>query len=138
MSSTSQLLQWGDCKACSHRELESLVGLLNHMCKVVWLGRTFLRRIIDLSTRYQCTHTRSASTENFRHTWPVADVHSRLEWCLISCTTLAAIDDRDGIWMHLDGAWQDSRWFQIQWDNISRLLPIAVKELLPTVLEGEL
>ena len=44
----SQLLQWGDRKACARRELESLVGLLNHACKVVWPGRTFLRRMIDL------------------------------------------------------------------------------------------
>ena len=34
----------GDRKACGMRELESLVGVFNHTCKVVRSGRTFLRR----------------------------------------------------------------------------------------------
>ena len=42
------LQDWGDRKVCSRRELESLVGLLNHACKVVRPGRTFLRRMFDL------------------------------------------------------------------------------------------
>ena len=42
------LQQWGDRKACSRKELESLIGLLNHACKVVRSGRAFLRRMIDL------------------------------------------------------------------------------------------
>ena len=40
--------RWGDRRACSRRELESLIGLLNHACKVVRPGRSFLRRMIDL------------------------------------------------------------------------------------------
>ena len=42
------LSTWGDRKACSRRELESLIGLLNHACKVVLSGWAFLRRMIDL------------------------------------------------------------------------------------------
>ena len=42
------LLEWGDKKACTRRELESLIGLLNHACKVVRPGRSFLRRMIDM------------------------------------------------------------------------------------------
>ena len=42
--------KWGDRKACTHRELESLVGLLNHTCKVVRRDCTFLWRMIDLLT----------------------------------------------------------------------------------------
>ena len=30
--------QWGDRRACTHTELESLIGMLNHACKVVWAG----------------------------------------------------------------------------------------------------
>ena len=44
----SLLEDWGDRKACGRRELESLVGVLNHACKVVRSGRTFLRRMLDL------------------------------------------------------------------------------------------
>ena len=36
------------------------------------------------------------------------------------------------------GAWHRDRWFQIEWDVVSRSLPIAVKELLPIVLACEL
>ena len=35
------LHDWGDRRACSRKELESLVGLLNHACKVVRSGRSF-------------------------------------------------------------------------------------------------
>ena len=45
---TSVLQEWGDRKVCTRRELESLIRLLNHACKVVRPGRTFLRRMIDL------------------------------------------------------------------------------------------
>ena len=44
----SLLAKWGDRKACSRKGLESLVGLLNHACKVVRAGRSFLRRMLDL------------------------------------------------------------------------------------------
>ena len=42
------LRQWGDRKACERKELESLIGLLNHACRVVRAGRSFLRHMIDL------------------------------------------------------------------------------------------
>jgi hypothetical protein len=36
----SLLLEWGDKSVCTRRELESLVGLLNHACKVVQAERS--------------------------------------------------------------------------------------------------
>ena len=44
----SLLQGWGDRRSCSRKELESLVGHLNHACKVVRSGRIFLRRMLDL------------------------------------------------------------------------------------------
>ena len=44
----SLLGKWGDRKACLQKGLESLAGLLNHACKVVRAGRSFLRRMLDL------------------------------------------------------------------------------------------
>ena len=38
---------WRDRKVCEWRELESLVGISHHACKVVRSGRSFLRRMID-------------------------------------------------------------------------------------------
>ena len=42
------LQQWGTKRVCRRRERESLIDLLNHACKVVHPGRSFLRRLIDL------------------------------------------------------------------------------------------
>ena len=39
---------WLPRKSCNRRNLESLIGHLHHAAKVVWPGRTFLRRMIDL------------------------------------------------------------------------------------------
>ncbi|KAL5518220.1 hypothetical protein EMCRGX_G003911 [Ephydatia muelleri] len=45
------LEDWGDRKSCSLKDLESLIGYLNHACKVIRPGRSFLRRMIDLLHR---------------------------------------------------------------------------------------
>ena len=42
------LRDWGARRSCTRKELESLIGLLNHACKVVRSGRAFLRRMLDL------------------------------------------------------------------------------------------
>ena len=39
---------WMPCRWCRKWELESLIGHLHHAAKVVWPGRAFLRRFIDL------------------------------------------------------------------------------------------
>ena len=41
------LASWGDRKTCSQKELKSLIGVLNHACKVVHPSRSFLRRMLD-------------------------------------------------------------------------------------------
>ena len=45
---TSLLTQWRSRRSCTRKELESLIGVLNHACKVVRPGQPFLRRMIDL------------------------------------------------------------------------------------------
>ncbi len=42
--------QWGMRKVCTKRDLLSLIGHLQHACKVVPSGRSFLRRMINTST----------------------------------------------------------------------------------------
>ena len=39
---------WSTRKCCTKKDLPSLIGRLHHACMVVWPGRTFLRRMIDL------------------------------------------------------------------------------------------
>ena len=40
-------------RTCHRQELKSLLGHLHHACKVVRPGRAFLRRVIDLLTRFR-------------------------------------------------------------------------------------
>ena len=44
------ILTWRGRKCCTKRELLSLIGSLQHAAKVVRPGRSFIRRMIDLST----------------------------------------------------------------------------------------
>ena len=116
------LQHWGDRKACSRRELESLVGLLNHACKVVRAGRSFLRRMIDLIHAGQAPHQTHV---------PIClnvGFHSDLAWWqefitswngisflppAQSCPTLEMASDASGSWGC--GAWYENSWFQIPW-----------------------
>ena len=43
------LQEWGDRKVCSRKELESLIGLLNHACKVVRSARSLIPPPYDRS-----------------------------------------------------------------------------------------
>ena len=44
------IASWSGRKSCTKRELLSSIGQLQHACRVVRPGRTFLRTMIDLST----------------------------------------------------------------------------------------
>ena len=137
----SLLSQWGDRRACSRRELESLVGLLNHACKVVRSGRSFLRRMIDL---LHCAHHPPRRDVPIRLN---TAFRSDLAWWQLFVSRWNGISflptpshlpvvematDASGSWGC--GAWHQTAWFQIRWDSRSCDLPIMVKELIPIVL----
>ena len=50
------LNNWGRRTTCTKRELKSLIGKLGAICKVVRPGRTFSRRLIDLSMTVDKMH----------------------------------------------------------------------------------
>lgn len=79
------LAMWRGKKAGTKRELQSLIGSLSHACKVVKPGRTFLRRVIDLSTL--------ASKPHHHYVQLNRDVRSDIEWWY----RYAA--DWNGVWM---------------------------------------
>ena len=135
------LRKWGDKKTCSRRELESLIGLLNHACKVVRPGRSFLRRMLDL---LHSTKARPGSNsiirlnlgcradmawwKEFVSTWNgVSFLYPPQHLPHIEMTS-----DASGGWGC--GAWCGNRWFQVQWDDRSCDLSIACKELIPILL----
>ena len=47
------LVSWSLKRHCTRKEPESLIGNLQHACKVVPSGRTFLRRIINLLSAFR-------------------------------------------------------------------------------------
>ena len=132
------LNEWGDRRACSRKDLESLIGLLNHACKVVRSGRSFLRRMLDLlhsvprGNGYIRLNAGFRSDlawwRSFAPQWngtsflpPPADLPRR-----------EMTSDASGSWGC--GAWHGNAWFQVQWDSRAHGLSIAEKELIPIVL----
>ena len=52
----AELQVWSSRKKCIKRDLLSLIGKLNFACRIIPAGRTFLRRLIDLSTTARLPH----------------------------------------------------------------------------------
>ena len=143
----SLLHQWGSRKVCTRKELESLIGMLNHACKVVRAGRSFLRRMIDL------LHSRSSENRH-REAVPIrlnTEFQADLAWwqSFVSCWNGTSFlpnphqlpvhqvaSDASGHWGC--GAYLGVNWFMVQWDGTTQELPITVKELLPILLAGVL
>ena len=136
------LTAWGDKKSCSRRELESLVGLLNHACKVVRPGRSFLRRMLDLLRHRDPTgalrpHHFIRLNCSFRadlQWWRtfVAEWNGVSVWPDHRPISVEIVSDASGAWGC--GAYWHPQWFQIQWSARAQPLPIAVKELLPVIV----
>ena len=132
---------WQCRRTCTRKELESLIGLLNHACKVVRSGRSFLRRMLDL---LHAVHRPPNSTIPIRLN---LSFRSDLAWWLTFLPTWNGISylfppnklpqchlttDASGSWGC--GAWHLSSWFQLQWSLESQDLTIAEKELIPIIL----
>ena len=137
----SQLRDWGDRKVCQRKELESLIGLLNHACKVVRGGRSFLRRMLDLLHGVPM-HPMNPHPIRLNRAFRSDLAWWRLfsdRWNGVSFLPPPAqlqyvqmASDASGSWGC--GAWYGHQWFQVQWDGRSAPLQIMVKELLPIVL----
>lgn len=134
---------WRGRKACKKRELLSLIGSLSHACKAVRAGRSFLRRLIDLST------TAKQLGHFIRLGKPA---RSDIEWWHRYCSAwngtsmmftvnkskpehdLSIVSDASGSWGC--GAIHGQSWFQLRWAGLGTAgnQNITVKELLPIVL----
>ncbi len=135
------LQQWEKKKCCTRKELESLIDILNHACKVVRPGRSFLRRMIDL---LHATHRPPASkvpirlSQGFR-----ADLawwrEFTSQWNGTSFLNPPSRLPKAHLYTDASGswgcaAWHEDAWFQVQWDARARPLSIAEKELIPVIL----
>ena len=128
------LVQWSSRRSCQRRQLESLIGTLQHACRVVKPGRTFLRRMIDLLRIPGATegHHHIRLNRGFRadlQWWGTFAEH----WNGVALFPAAAhpmftvTSDASGSWGC--GAWSGSRWFQFEWPPEARDHHISFKEL---------
>lgn len=129
--------KWLSKRACTRRELESLIGTLHYACKVIRPGRSFLRRAISLLSIVKQRHHHIRLNAEFR---------SDMMWwkMFATCWNGTAIiipkgppdatitSDASGSWGC--GAWYGSKWFQLQWPDNMRSKNIAVKELIPIII----
>ena len=129
--------RWKTKKACRKRELLSLVGELSHACKVVHVGQTFLRRMINLSTKARHPdhwikldaefHADLSWWDVFLPVWnarSMMDIHDP-NWV----PTVSFSSDASGSW-DCGAVWQQA-WLQHPWDEEWKPLNIAAKELVP-------
>ena len=137
-----ELIQsWVGRQSCRKKELQSLAGKLQHACKVVVPGRTFLRRIFealriggkkfhhirlsrDFRSDIMWWHTFLAQWNGIALMQGVADTEPQIE---------VFTDASGGVGC---GAWWCPQWLQLKWSPAMKFaeLPITQKEVLPVVL----
>ena len=134
------LSQWSTRKCCKKKELQSLIGLLHHACMVVWPGRTFLRRMIDLLSCFRNDSHPIRLNVEFRKdlAWWVEffgqwnGISFFLFPTLEPLPDFAVCSDASGVIGY--GAFMDNEWFNGRWSPLQLPLSIAYKELFPVVL----
>ena len=131
---------WVGRHACRRRQLQSLLGHLNHAAMVVRPGRTFLRRTIDCLS--QTGHPDHFIRLNRQFHSDLLWWHTFLShWYGVSTLRLPVpstivTSDASGNWGC--GAFSGSQWFQLAWPDCWAEVHITAKELVPIVFAGML
>ena len=133
------LNHWILKKRCRKRELLSLIGKLSHACRVVRVGRIFVRRLINLSMQAaRLHHWLHLSIEaradlacwiTFLSAW---NRRSMIGTTDTQSPEITLASDASGAWGC--GASWDNKWLQLEWSEEWRARSIAAKELVPIVL----
>ena len=136
-----EIATWVGKKSCWKRDLESLVGKLQHASKVVKPGRTFLRRMFELLRGVVKKHHHIRLNHAFRldlmrwHTFleawnGKAMMRTQDQWS----PAVEVFTDASG--EVGCGALWGTHWLQLKWANMPnwRNTPITQKEVLPAVL----
>ena len=138
---THLIEKWSARKACRKRELLSLIRKLAHACKVVRVGRIFLRRMIGLSTTAAKLHHWIHLSTQFRADlcWWQAFLPSWNHRCMMDTVEdhqrmpdELVTTDASGSW-GCGAVWQNA-WIQLAWEAEWLDKSIAAKELVPIVL----
>ena len=136
----AELARWLEQSSCTKRQLQSLIGLLSFVAKIVPPGRTFLPRMIDLTTSVPHTEDVISLSEPFKKDlmwwrqfvaqWNGKSFFMFPKW--IPNTALNLFTDSSGTIGY--GAYFDGRWFQGRWSSAQAQQSIQWKELYPIVV----
>lgn len=135
---------WVNKRVCNRQQLESLIGHLHHAAKVVWPGRSFIRRMIDLLCCFRNNNHPIRLNEEFRldlHWWHkfLSQWHGVQFWLfpgLSPAVDVEVTSDAAGAIGY--GAFYGNEWFNGSWQEAQWGLSIAYKELFPIVLAADL
>ena len=143
----SKVHRWLDRKACTKRELESLVGRLSHASRVVKPGKTFMRHLFEALTGTRQAH---------HHVRLSSSIRSDIRWWHTFMAEWNGVSMIPHLWTPSLEFWTDasgsfgcgavcpalSRWIQLQWIRGMEEMRVAEgdsitwMELLPIVLAG--
>ena len=135
------LKSWATKKACTRRELESLIGHLSHAASVVRQGRTFLRQLFDLlhlgRTPFQFIRLNAGARADLA--WWRCFLQ---KWCGSSFLPLP----EPSVHVYSDAAGSYGcgavakalGWFQAKWPQSWEAMDISAKELVPVVVAAAL
>ena len=138
------IASWRLRRWCPRHQLESLIGHLHHAAKVVWPGRTFLRRMIDLLCCFRRRdHPIRLNTEfhldlqwwhEFLSSW-----HGVRFWLypgMSAASDLEVTSDAAGSLGF--GAFFREEWFSGAWAPCQSGQSIAYKELFPIIIASHI
>ena len=133
------LADWKGRKAGKKRDLLSLIGVLQHASKAVRQGRSFLRRLINLSMVVHNLESYvrlnlSARSDirwwaEFASQWNGTSMLFNMQK---SAPHIFVASDASGTWGCV--AYVGNHWFQYQWPPYMQDCHISVKELIPVVM----
>ena len=134
----SLLEEWQTKKVCLTKDLQSLVGKLQHACKVVRPGRTFLRRMFDLlkgvPRRQRFIRLNTAFRSDLAWWGTFMEGWNGISMVPNPDAPPDALLFSDASGGFGCGAWSDQAWFQYLWPDCFASKSIAAKELLPIVM----
>lgn len=134
------IISWRSKSWCFLKELQSLVGHLQHAAKVVWPGRTFVRRILNLLSCFRHGDHHIRINVEFRRDldWWYTFLQS---WNGVSFWLYPGVPVISNVIVATDasgsigyGAIYKQQWFNGWWVPAHISQSIAFKELFPIVL----
>ena len=136
----NQLSAWLTRKRATKREILSLVGLLQHACKVVRPGRSFVSRMYSTAAKLKQLSHYTRLNKDFRsdlHWWHAfvtiwngtSFLHAPSHQANFDCTIQT---DASGSWGC--GAFFYPHWFQYAWPAEWAPINIMAKELVPIII----